>query len=272
MFMSYLDLLNAVDKDGELISPSNVSSNRSFETKELTNVQIMLDPFEQFLLNDDEVKYYEKELQWYLDTYEKPVHHPIELTHDKWEKNPVPKADTFHADLRKMAEDVLGATNRCGPNSNYGEMCLRLKNHVGVTQLRWCVEKLKKDARTRQAIAFYNSPNYQFFSNADFVCCLSQLFNVKDGKLNAVVNSRSNDLINSFRFDSIWWRLFQMIVLDNLKDTYPDLKLGYVFVNFFSAHFYLKDTFKIDQLCSNALLSIELGKVLADYRENTDRR
>lgn len=38
MFMSYLDLLNAVDKDGELISPSNVSSNRSFETKELTNV------------------------------------------------------------------------------------------------------------------------------------------------------------------------------------------------------------------------------------------
>ena len=62
-----------------------------------------------------------------------------------------------------------------------------------------------------------------------------------------------------------------MIVLDNLKDTYPDLKLGYVLVNIFSAHFYLKDKFKIDQLCSNALLSIELGKVLADYRENNDR-
>ena len=99
----------------------------------------MLDPFEQFLLNDDEVKYYEKELQWYLDTYEKPVRRSIELNHDKWEENPVPKADTFHADLRKMAEEVLGATNRCGPNSNYGSICLRLKNHIGLTQLDWCV-------------------------------------------------------------------------------------------------------------------------------------
>lgn len=56
-----------------------------------------------------------------------------------------------------------------------------------------------------------------------------------------------------------------MIVLDNLKDTYPDLKLGYVLVNIFSAHFYLKDQFKIDQLRSNRLLSIDLENVLADY-------
>lgn len=56
-----------------------------------------------------------------------------------------------------------------------------------------------------------------------------------------------------------------MIVLDNLKDTYPDLKLGYVLVNIFSAHFYLKDQFKIDQLRSNVPLSIDLEKVLADY-------
>ena len=63
-----------------------------------------------------------------------------------------------------------------------------------------------------------------------------------------------------------------MIVLDNLKDTYPDLRLGYVLVNIFSAHFYMKDKFKIDQLCSNALLSIDVEKILADYGENTDRR
>ena len=62
-----------------------------------------------------------------------------------------------------------------------------------------------------------------------------------------------------------------MIVVDNLKDTYPDLRLGYVLVNIFSAHFYMKDKFKIDQLCSNAPLSIDVEKVLSNYRENNDR-
>ena len=133
MFISYLDLLNAVERDGETISPSSVSINRSFETKELNNVQLEIDDFQQLLINDDEVRYYEKELQWYLDTYEKPKHAPIELNHEKWESNPVVKPDTFLTDLRRMATDVIGCCNRCGPNSNYGEMCLRLKNHIGVT-------------------------------------------------------------------------------------------------------------------------------------------
>ena len=147
-----------------------------------------------------------------------------------------------------MAEDVLGAKNRCGPNSNYGEMCLRLKNHMGVTQLGWVVERLKRDRASRQAVAFYNSPNYQYYSNEDFVCCLTQMFNIKGNKLNTIVNSRSNDLINSFRFDSIWWRIFQKRVLDELKMTYPDLELGYLLVNIFSAHYYLKDEFKIQKI------------------------
>jgi len=38
MFESYIDLLKAVDTDGETISPSDVSLNRSFSTKELNNI------------------------------------------------------------------------------------------------------------------------------------------------------------------------------------------------------------------------------------------
>lgn len=248
MFMTYIDLLNAVEQDGELISSSNVSTNRSFETKELTNVQIKFDDFRQLLISDDEVMYYEKELQWYLDSYNRPKDSPIELSHEKWEKNPTFKADTFVADLRRMASDVIGCCNRCGPNSNYGSMCLRLENHIGVTQFEWCVEKLKKDSSSRQAVAFYNSPNYQYWSNTDFVCCLTQMFNIKDNKLNTVINSRSNDLINSFRFDMIWWRIFQKMIYNELKKTYPSLEMGYLFVNIFSAHYYLKDAYKLEIL------------------------
>lgn len=45
MYTSYYDLLNDVYQNGELISPSDVSTNRSFQTKELTNVQIKIDDF-----------------------------------------------------------------------------------------------------------------------------------------------------------------------------------------------------------------------------------
>lgn len=266
MFTSYIDLLNAVATDGELIQPSDVSVNRSFATKELNNVQLKIDSFTPLLIDDNESEYYDKELQWYFDSYEKPKHAPIELNHEKWDKNPVVKADTFLADLRRMAADVIGCCNRCGPNSNYGEMCLRLKNHIGITQLEWCVEKLKADKSSRQAVAFYNTPNYQYWSNCDFVCCLTQMFNIKDNKLNTVINSRSNDLINSFRFDSIWWHIFQQIALKELKKTYADLQLGYMFVNIFSAHYYLKDEKKLTMIntCSsnNTFAEFEIGKYL----------
>ena len=33
--------------------------------------------------------------------------------------------------------------------------------------------KLKKDKSSRQAVAFYNSPSYQYWSNDDFVCTLT---------------------------------------------------------------------------------------------------
>ena len=253
MFESYIDLLNAVASDGELIQPSDVSLNRSFATKELNNVQLKIDKFKPLLIDGDEVRYYDKELQWYFDSYEKPKHAPIELNHEKWDKKPVIKPDTFLAELRKIAADVIGCCNRCGPNSNYGEMCLRLKNHIGITQLEWCVEKLKNDKSSRQAVAFYNTPNYQFWSNDDFVCCLTQMFSIKGTKLNTVINSRSNDLINSFRFDSIWWHIFQRIVLKELQSAYPELQLGYMLVNIFSAHYYLKDEKKLDliKMCAD---------------------
>ena len=248
LFTSYIDLLNAVDKDGELVSPSNVSTNRSFETKELTNVQLKIDDFKQLIVNDKEVEYLEKELDWYLGNIKGPEYHTLELTHEPQIKNKLPVLTNFNKILREMALSHVGCVNRAGPNSNYGEMCLRLKNHIGITQKDWILFKLQKDPSSRQAIAFYNSPNYQYYSNDDFVCTLTQMFNIKDNKLNTTVNIRSNDLINCFRFDILWYRKFQTIIFEELKKTYSDLQLGYVFCNIFSAHYYLKDEKKLEEI------------------------
>ena len=112
LFTSYIDLLNAVDVDGELVSPSNVSTNRSFATKELTNVQLKIDDFKQLIVNDKEAEYLEKELDWYNGVYQDP---------------------DANKKLREMALTHVGCVNRAGPHSNYGEMCLRLKNKAGIT-------------------------------------------------------------------------------------------------------------------------------------------
>ena len=112
MYCSYIDLLEAVDSDGEEVSPSEVSLNRSFATKELNNVQVLMDPYQQLLIDNNEVEYVEKELDWYLGTCEKSV---------------------YSKTLKDLAKDLIGCVNRAGPNSNYGEMCLRLKNHNGIT-------------------------------------------------------------------------------------------------------------------------------------------
>lgn len=249
MYKSYIELIRDVEKNGEIVSPSNVSVNRSFQTKELNNVQLFIDDFQHYLISDEEVAFFTKELDWYFNRFEVSKKPPLELTHDKYQINEQKNIeyDSHLKQLHKMAED-LGIKNRCGPNSNYGEMMLRLKNHVGITQLDWVVEKLKKDKGTRQAIAFYNNPIYQYYSNPDFVCCLTQMFSIKDNRLNTVINSRSNDLINCFRYDSIWWNIFQQIVLRELTPIYKDLKLGYMLINIFSAHFYTKDNSKLIQI------------------------
>lgn len=235
LFKSYIDLLHGVQNEGELISPSNVSVNRSFQTKELTNVQLVINDFKPFLLNDKEQEYIKYELDWFLDEQ-------LDLSSEDH--------GNCHAFLKRKAETLIGCVNRDGPNSNYGEMCLRMKNHIGVTQFEWIVEKLKKDKNSRHAVAFYNSPMYQYWSNDDFVCTLNQLFNIKDNKLNTTVNIRSNDLINCFRFDSLWYNKFQQLVLGELQKTYSDLQIGTMTCNICSAHYYIKDEEKLSQIYS----------------------
>ena len=254
MYNSYPELLKAVKEDGETISSSSVSVNRSFETRELNNVQVLMKDDNEYILNDNEKKYLAVEMDWFMDRVYKHVNPPLELGHDKEAPRNLIDASVITTDnvnkkLKEMALSLLdGCVNRAGPNSNYGEMCLRLKNHLGITQLEWVCAKLEKDPLSRQAVAFYNSPNYQYWSNQDFVCTLNQLFSIKGDMLNTVVNIRSNDLINCFRFDSIWYRTFQKIVLARLQKTYPSLKLGYLLCNIFSAHYYLKDEAKLEKI------------------------
>ena len=89
-------------------------------------------------------------------------------------------------------------------NSNYGFLALKEK-HSGKSQMEWCVDRLRQDPETRQAIINYNQPRHKYPGNKDFVCTISQQFVLRNGRLDTVVLMRSNDLIYGLSYDAPWF-------------------------------------------------------------------
>lgn len=89
-------------------------------------------------------------------------------------------------------------------NSNYGFLAM-VEKHAGKSQLEWCTSSLLKDIDTRQAVINYNQPKHKYEGNKDFVCTLTQLFRHNAGKLDTVVQMRSNDAIFGLTYDMPWF-------------------------------------------------------------------
>jgi thymidylate synthase len=72
----------------------------------------------------------------------------------------------------------------------------------------------------------FNMPEHQRQGNKDFVCTLTGIFQIRENKLNFTVNMRSNDAILGTPTDIPFFCVLQIQMLELLKSTYPDLKLG----------------------------------------------
>ena len=116
-------------------------------------------------------------------------------------------------------------------NSNYGSLLFG-------EQLHWVVKSLKNDKNTRQAIAFLNQPKFQFEDNKDFVCTMYLNFFIRDNKLFMKVQMRSNDVFYGLTFDAPFFALVHQHVYLWIKDTYPDLEIGYYWHFSDNTHFY----------------------------------
>tara|TARA_Y100000361_G_scaffold154356_1_gene179941 strand:+ start:6000 stop:6917 length:918 start_codon:yes stop_codon:yes gene_type:complete len=90
-------------------------------------------------------------------------------------------------------------------NSNYGALVLN-------EQLEWVINSLIKDKDSRQAIAFFNRPEFQFENNKDFVCTLYANFFIRDNKLHMKVQMRSNDMFYGLTFDAPFFSFLHQTV------------------------------------------------------------
>lgn len=239
-YYSIKDLLLKIDSSGtsSTICQTNLfnSPNRQHASKELNNVHLHLLCDERYFLNEDESEYLTFELSWFTTDYTK-----LSRSHQDYVRNMI----------HDLCKELLNCSNRAGRNSNYGHICLYKKNANNMTQIDWVINKLKTDRNTRQAVAFYNSPEYQYNENEDFVCTLNQYFYISNDCLKTVVNLRSSDIINGLRYDIVWYETFFKLVYNKLKsfEEFKTLRIDdRISLNIMSAHFYEKDRAKFNKI------------------------
>ena len=124
--------------------------------------------------------------------------------------------DDIPGDTPKIWNDVA-SDEAHEINSNYGFLIYSRENHE---QYEHTLRALASDPSTRRALCIYTRPTMQFSYNrdgmSDFICTNSVQYMIRDNKLHAIVNMRSNDVIFGYRNDYAW----QKHVLDKMVHDY----------------------------------------------------
>jgi len=205
----------------EFINNCDESSPRDLKVKEELLAHIKIDPTDciaDFKDREFNFKYFAGELAWYLK-----------------KDRDVSYINHFSNFWKHI---VNPGTNEI--NSNYGSLVFN-------EQIEWVVEQLRKDPNSRQAIMFFNRPEFQFEGNKDFVCTMYANFFIRDNLLNMKLQMRSNDIFYGLTFDAPFFSFLHQSVYLILKDTMPELELGTYYhfadnMHFYERHFDLADS------------------------------
>ena len=129
-------------------------------------------------------------------------------------------------------------------NSNYGYLIYSEKNH---NQYLCAFHELSKNPESRRAIMIYTRPSiwYEYNENgrSDFICTNTVQYLIRDGKLTAVVNMRSQDSIFGHKNDRHFQLQIQTKLAKDLNVDVGDLIWQTGSLHVYSRHFFLVDHF-----------------------------
>lgn len=107
-------------------------------------------------------------------------------------------------------------------NSNYGLLIYSNKYH---NQFDHVVDELTRNPDSRRACMVYNRPSiwveYDEHGKNDFICTNAVTYYIRDRKLHAVVQMRSNDVVFGYKNDRAW----ALHVMQQVCDTYNDMNI-----------------------------------------------
>ena len=224
----------------DLEAAGQTSSPRGLKTKEANLATLDIDPL--YPVMDYKVRrfnwrYFAGELAWYL------------------------KADPSIDFINHFSSFWKDITPTGKANSNYGSLLLKphpsstsnIANPQGVNQLEWIYDSLVKDKHTRQAVGFFNTPHFQYEGNKDFVCTMYINFWIRKDHLEMKVQMRSNDIFFGLTYDAPWFASIHQSMFLNLKEVYPDLKLGVYYHSADNIHFYERHFEAANQILDDGL-------------------
>ena len=144
-------------------------------------------------------------------------------------------------------------------NSNYGWAIFSSQNG---RQYDNVLKELLANPWSRRAVMIYTRPtmhtDYNWGGMSDFMCTNAVQYLIRDDKLNAIVQMRSNDIWSGYRNDYAW----QKYVLDRLANALQ-IEPGQIIWNAGSLHCYEKDFYLVDHFAKTG----EEAITKKDYRE-----
>lgn len=124
-------------------------------------------------------------------------------------------------------------------NSNYGNLVFSKENFK---QYQHVLDELKAHPDSRRALIIYTRPSIWLEYNADgmndFICTISAQVFIRNNKLIWINTMRSQDAIFGMFSDIKWCEFVYKKLYNDLKETYPELEMGYVNWNCGSFHLY----------------------------------
>ena len=125
-------------------------------------------------------------------------------------------------------------------NSNYGWAIWHRDNFH---QYKHCVEELKKNKDSRRAIMIYTRPqmwyDYNERGRSDFMCTNAVQYLVRNDKVHAIVQMRSNDAIFGYKNDRAWQQHVLNEVANEIDYPVGDIIWNAGSLHVYSRHFHL---------------------------------
>lgn len=165
----------------------------------------------------------------------------------QWYTNLSTNINDIHKD-KEPPEAWKRTANKHGEiNSNYGHLIYSDKYF---NQYDSALAELLNNPDSRRAIMIYNRPSmwveYNENGKNDFICTNAVSFYIREGRVNCVVQMRSNDVVFGYKNDRFWHDFVLQSITHDLNHKYDGLESGDIYwqvqnLHVYSRHFHLVD-------------------------------
>lgn len=217
----FRNIFQDLSTKGKLVKPRNMwvkeIENYNYELKRYWR-------FCSFTARKLNLTYIKKEFQWYLRAN---------------------KFDTSIIDHAKMWKDLVNADGSI--NSNYGQYIFG-ETDGKLSSFDMAIAELRADKDSRRALMMILQPYHLAMETKDVPCTISIGFRIRSDKLNMTVRMRSQDAVFGMGNDAPCFSFIHEMMLNALRQYYPDMKQGTYYHSADSFHVYERHFDMVDEI------------------------